>query len=49
MGITATFFWRIFEETGSIDAYLAYRKVYSGHGDHGEIQPDERSEKNYIS
>ena len=46
MGITATFFWRIFEETGSIDAYLAYRKVDNGHG---EVQPDERSEKNYIS
>ncbi|MFW6386659.1 MAG: hypothetical protein ACOCZM_01675 [Bacillota bacterium] len=42
MGITATFFWRIFEETGSVDAYLAYRKVFENYSGH-------KSEKNYIS
>ncbi|MFW5999482.1 MAG: YqzL family protein [Halanaerobiaceae bacterium] len=41
LGITATFFWRIFEETGSIDAYLAYRKVFKNYS-------TEKSEKNYI-
>ncbi len=28
MGLTAAFFWRIFEETGSIAAYLAYKQFY---------------------
>lgn len=29
MGLTAAFFWRIFEETGSINAYLAYKQLFS--------------------
>jgi len=28
MGLTAVFFWRLFEETGSINAYLAYKQLY---------------------
>ncbi|AZO95720.1 YqzL family protein [Iocasia frigidifontis] len=28
MGLTATFFWRLFEETGSINAYLVYKQMY---------------------
>ncbi|MFW5980108.1 MAG: YqzL family protein [Bacillota bacterium] len=28
MGLTATFFWRVFEETGSIRAYLAYKHFF---------------------
>ncbi|MEO7202915.1 MAG: YqzL family protein [Candidatus Tumulicola sp.] len=25
--MTATFFWNLFSQTGSIDAYLAYRQI----------------------
>lgn len=28
MGLTVAFFWRIFEETGSISAYLAYKQLF---------------------
>nr|PZN04999.1 MAG: YqzL family protein [Bacillota bacterium] len=28
--LTADFFWNIFEATGSITAYLIYRKLISG-------------------
>ncbi len=28
MGLTAALFWRLFEETGSIDAYLTYRQFF---------------------
>ncbi|MFW6022217.1 MAG: hypothetical protein ACOCQW_01685 [Halanaerobiaceae bacterium] len=28
MGLTAVFFWRLFEETGSINAYLAYKQLF---------------------
>ena len=28
MGLTATFFWRIFEETGSVNAYLTYKQFF---------------------
>ena len=26
--MTATFFWKLFAQTGSIDAYLAYRHLH---------------------
>ncbi|MGB8521245.1 MAG: YqzL family protein [Candidatus Tumulicola sp.] len=26
--MTATFFWKLFAQTGSIDAYLAYRNLH---------------------
>ncbi|HEY3675525.1 MAG TPA: YqzL family protein [Candidatus Tumulicola sp.] len=25
--MTATFFWKLFAQTGSIDAYMAYRQI----------------------
>jgi hypothetical protein len=25
--MTATFFWKLFAQTGNIDAYLAYRQI----------------------
>ncbi|MDZ7672777.1 MAG: YqzL family protein [Halanaerobiales bacterium] len=28
LGITASLFWKLFEETGSVDAYLAYRSIF---------------------
>ncbi len=28
MKLTASFFWKIFEETGSISAYLAYKHFF---------------------
>ncbi|MFW6381317.1 MAG: hypothetical protein ACOCZ3_02115 [Bacillota bacterium] len=39
--MTATFFWRIFEETGSINAYLAYRQLF-------QMGTGTSSSKNYI-
>lgn len=35
MGLTAAFFWKIFEETGSIRAYLAYKQFF-------ELNPGKR-------
>ena len=32
MGLTAAFFWRIFEETGSVRAYLAYKQFFELNG-----------------
>ncbi|MCF8001149.1 MAG: YqzL family protein [Halanaerobiales bacterium] len=28
MGVTTSLFWKLFEETGSVDAYLAYRRLF---------------------
>jgi len=28
LGITASLFWKLFEETGSVNAYLAYRRIF---------------------
>ncbi|WP_345788619.1 YqzL family protein [Halothermothrix orenii] len=38
--MTATFFWRIFEETGSINAYLAYKQF--------NLIKKKNKQKNYI-
>ncbi|MGM0602390.1 MAG: YqzL family protein [Bacillota bacterium] len=29
MGLNAGLFWKIFEETGSVDAYLAYKQFFA--------------------
>ncbi|MFW5988396.1 MAG: YqzL family protein [bacterium] len=31
MGVSAIFFWKIFELTGSIRAYLAYKEFFRCH------------------
>lgn len=39
--LTADFFWKVFENTGLVDAYLLYRRllydlIYTGKDDEGE-------------
>ncbi len=38
MGITAIFFWKLFEMTGSIKAYLAYKEFFQN-----------KNEENFVS
>ncbi|MFW6257019.1 MAG: hypothetical protein ACOC2O_02645 [Bacillota bacterium] len=37
MGVFASFFWSIFEATGSISAYLAYRDFFRIQREHDNI------------
>jgi hypothetical protein len=44
MGLTATFFWRVFEETGSVKAYLTYKEFFKVK----KSDKKEKTKENYV-